>query len=99
MAMRMVPIGQLFQRTARQVRDLSRKVGKQVEFGDARRGYRTGQDDRGRLADPVMHMVRNSIDHGIETPDDREAAGKVSAGQDYAGGLSPGRPDSSRGCG
>ena len=76
MSMRMVPIGQLFQRTARQVRDLSRKVGKQVEL--ATRGEDTELDKTiaEELADPLMHMVRNAIDHGIEAPADRVAAGK-----------------------
>ncbi|MGD0580720.1 MAG: chemotaxis protein CheA, partial [Bryobacteraceae bacterium] len=77
MAMRMVPIGQLFQRTARQIRDLSRKVGKQVEL--VTRGEDTQLDKTiaEALADPLMHMVRNAIDHGIEAPDIREAAGKA----------------------
>ena len=76
MAMRMVPIGQLFQRTARQVRDLSRKVGKQVEL--VTRGEDTELDKSiaEQLADPLMHMVRNAIDHGIEAPDIRKEAGK-----------------------
>jgi two-component system chemotaxis sensor kinase CheA len=76
MAMRMVPIGQLFQRATRQVRDLSRKVGKQVEL--ATRGEDTELDKTiaEELADPLMHMVRNAIDHGIESPAAREAAGK-----------------------
>ncbi|MGO9008568.1 MAG: chemotaxis protein CheA, partial [Bryobacteraceae bacterium] len=77
MAMRMVPIGQLFQRTARQVRDLSRKVGKQVEL--VTRGEDTELDKTiaEELADPLMHMVRNSIDHGIEAAEGRQAAGKA----------------------
>jgi two-component system chemotaxis sensor kinase CheA len=77
MAMRMVPIGQLFQRTARQVRHLSRKVGKQAEL--VARGEDTELDKTiaEELADPLMHMVRNAIDHGIEEPDIREAAGKA----------------------
>jgi two-component system chemotaxis sensor kinase CheA len=76
MALRMAPIGHLFQRTARQVRDLSRKLGKQVEL--ATRGEDTELDKTiaEELADPLMHMVRNAIDHGIEAPADREAAGK-----------------------
>ena len=77
MAMRMVPIGQLFQRTARQVRDLSRKVGKHVEL--VTRGEDTELDKAiaEELADPLMHMVRNAIDHGIEAAAAREAAGKA----------------------
>lgn len=77
MAMRMIPIGQLFQRVARQVRDLSRKVGKSVEL--ATRGEDTELDKTiaEELADPLMHMVRNAIDHGIEAPAAREASGKA----------------------
>jgi two-component system chemotaxis sensor kinase CheA len=77
MAMRMVPIGQLFHRTARQVRDLSRKVGKQVEL--VTRGEDTELDKTiaEELSDPLMHMVRNAIDHGIEAPDTRREVGKA----------------------
>ncbi|MCZ2155047.1 MAG: chemotaxis protein CheA [Bryobacterales bacterium] len=76
MAMRMVPIGQLFQRASRQVRDLSRKIGKNVEL--VMRGEETELDKSiaEELADPLMHMVRNAIDHGIEPPEDRLQAGK-----------------------
>jgi two-component system chemotaxis sensor kinase CheA len=76
MAIRMVPMGQLFQRTARQVRDLARKLGKQVEL--VTRGEETELDKSiaEKVSDPLMHMVRNAIDHGIELPAEREAAGK-----------------------
>src|SRR5579885_697165 len=76
MSMRMIPIRQLFRKMSRLVRDLSRKTGKQVElelFGEET------ELDRGiveNLADPLMHMVRNSIDHGIETAAERARAGK-----------------------
>ena len=76
MSMRLVPIGQLFQRVARQVRDLSRKMGKPAELditGEETEIDRTIVEE---LADPLMHMVRNSLDHGIEGPDGRAAAGK-----------------------
>jgi two-component system chemotaxis sensor kinase CheA len=76
MSMRLVPIGQLFQRVARQVRDLSRKMGKPTELeisGEETEIDRTIVEE---LADPLMHMVRNSLDHGIEGPDGRVAAGK-----------------------
>lgn len=76
MAMRMVPVGPLFRKTARLVRDLARKVGKQAELetdGDEIEVDRTIVEE---LADPLMHMVRNAIDHGIETPAERRAAGK-----------------------
>ena len=76
MAMRLVPIGPQFRRMARLVRDLSRQFGKQVELetqGDDIELDRTIVEE---LADPLMHMVRNAIDHGIEMPADREKAGK-----------------------
>jgi two-component system chemotaxis sensor kinase CheA len=76
MSMRLVPIGPLFRRMARLVRDLSRQFGKQVEMetqGDDIELDRTIVEE---LADPLMHMVRNALDHGIETPPDRLAAGK-----------------------
>ena len=76
MSMRLVPIGQLFQRVARQVRDLARKMGKPAELeisGEETEIDRTIVEE---LADPLMHMVRNSLDHGIEDPDARAAAGK-----------------------
>jgi two-component system, chemotaxis family, sensor kinase CheA len=79
MAMRLVPIGPLFRRMARLVRDLSRQFGKQVEMetqGDEIELDRTIVEE---LADPLMHMVRNSLDHGIETPAERQAAGKPPA--------------------
>lgn len=79
MAMRMVPIGQLFHRAVRQVRDLSRRIGKVVEL--VMRGEDTELDKAiaEELADPLMHMVRNAIDHGIEAQDVRVAAGKPPA--------------------
>jgi two-component system chemotaxis sensor kinase CheA len=76
MAMRMVEIGPLFQKMNRLVRDLTRKIGKVAEFeteGDHVQVDRQIVED---LADPLMHMVRNSVDHGIETPASRIAAGK-----------------------
>jgi two-component system chemotaxis sensor kinase CheA len=80
MAMRMVPIGQLFRRVERLVRDLSRKSGKQVKLelsGDETELDRTIVED---LADPLLHMVRNAVDHGIEPAEVRRAAGKPSQG-------------------
>lgn len=79
MAMRLVPIGPLFRRMARLVRDLSRQFGKQVEMetqGDEIELDRTIVEE---LADPLMHMVRNALDHGIENPAERKAAGKPAA--------------------
>ncbi len=76
MSMRMVPIGPLFQKMARLVRDLTRKFGKQAQletFGEEVQLDRTIVEE---LADPLMHMIRNSVDHGIESPEARQAAGK-----------------------
>jgi two-component system chemotaxis sensor kinase CheA len=76
MSMRMIPVGQLFQKTSRLVRDLSRKAAKQVElelFGEDTELDRNIVED---LADPLMHMVRNSVDHGIEIPEERTRNGK-----------------------
>jgi two-component system chemotaxis sensor kinase CheA len=81
MSMRMVPIRQTFQKMARLVRDLSRKSGKQVEL--ALSGEDTELDRKvvEDINDPLMHMVRNSVDHGIETPDARTRARKRPTGR------------------
>src|SRR6185369_8828800 len=76
MAMRLVPIGPLFRRMARLVRDLSHQFEKRVEMeteGDDIELDRTIVEE---LADPLMHMVRNSMDHGVELPAERVRAGK-----------------------
>jgi len=76
MSMRMVTIGQLFQKMARLVRDTSRKQAKQVELVTAGEDTELDRNIVEELGDPLMHMVRNAIDHGIETPELRRAAGK-----------------------
>ncbi len=77
---RMVPIGPLFERFRRVIRDLSHSSGKEVllQIG----GEKTELDKRmiDELSDPLIHMVRNAVDHGLEPPDEREAAGKPRAG-------------------
>ena len=76
MAMRLVPVGPIFQRMGRLVRDLSRQLGKPVEMetlGDDIELDRTIVEE---LADPLMHMVRNALDHGIELAAERERSGK-----------------------
>jgi two-component system, chemotaxis family, sensor kinase CheA len=76
MALRMVPIRQAFQKVARVVRDLSRKAGKPVDL--VLSGEETELDRKmvEEITDPLMHMARNSLDHGVERPDDRRLAGK-----------------------
>jgi two-component system chemotaxis sensor kinase CheA len=76
MDMRMIPIGQLFQRTGRMVRDLSRKAGKRVELETVGEDTELDKTIAEELSDPLLHMVRNSIDHGIEPPDLRAVSGK-----------------------
>ncbi|MGA2433822.1 MAG: chemotaxis protein CheA [Bryobacteraceae bacterium] len=81
MSMRMVPVGQIFRRLPRLVRDLARKAGKKVELdliGEETELDRTIIEE---LWDPLIHMVRNSIDHGIEMPEARQAAGKDPVGR------------------
>jgi two-component system chemotaxis sensor kinase CheA len=80
MSMRLVPIGPLFRRMARLVRDLSRQFGKSVEMETAGDGIELDRTIVEELADPLMHMVRNALDHGIESPEERRAAGKDPAG-------------------
>jgi two-component system, chemotaxis family, sensor kinase CheA len=79
MGMRMIPIGQLFQRTARMVRDLARKTGKKVELETSGEETEVDKNIAEELSDPLLHMVRNSLDHGIELPNERRAAGKNSS--------------------
>jgi two-component system chemotaxis sensor kinase CheA len=80
MGTRMVPVGPLFTRFRRVVRDIAKTNGKQVEL--VLHGENTELDKRmiDELGDPLTHMVRNSVDHGLELPEVREAAGKNPAG-------------------
>lgn len=76
MAMRMIPVGQLFGRMARLVRDLARKSGKQANLELSGEDTELDRNMVEELADPLMHMIRNSVDHGAEPPEARIAAGK-----------------------
>ncbi len=76
MSMRMVPVGQLFQKMTRLVRDLAKKSGKQVELAMAGEETELDRNIVEELSDPLMHMVRNSLDHGIENAAERLASGK-----------------------
>jgi two-component system chemotaxis sensor kinase CheA len=81
MGLRMVTIGNLFRRMGRLVRDLSRKTGKQAELVTSGEDTELDRQIVEELADPVMHMIRNSIDHGLEPPEERIAAGKNPCGK------------------
>ena len=80
MAMRMVPIQGVFQRMTRLVRDLARQCGKKVNL--VTKGSETELDRTivDRIADPLIHMVRNSLDHGLEPPEQRMSLGKDETG-------------------
>jgi two-component system chemotaxis sensor kinase CheA len=81
MAMRMVPVRQTFQKMARLVRDLSKSSGKRIELdlkGEDTELDRKVVED---INDPLMHMVRNSVDHGIEPHDERLRLGKAGSGR------------------
>lgn len=81
MVLRMMPVASLFSRFRRLVHDLSRETGKEIELiteGESTEVDKTVID---RLADPLVHLVRNSIDHGLEKPDERIAAGKNPKGK------------------
>ena len=81
MKLRMVPVGNVFNRFPRMVRDLSHSLGKEINLviqGEETEMDRTVIDE---IGDPLVHLLRNSIDHGIEKPEDRIAAGKNPVGE------------------
>jgi two-component system chemotaxis sensor kinase CheA len=77
---RMLPISFSFSRFPRLVRDLSSKMGKQVELTMTGENTEVDKTVLEKIGDPLVHLVRNSLDHGIETPDIRKAAGKPETG-------------------
>ncbi|MBA3974196.1 MAG: chemotaxis protein CheA [Candidatus Solibacter sp.] len=81
MAMRMVPVGQLFRRMSRLVRDLARKSGKQAGLEMHGEDVELDRTLVEQLGDPLVHMIRNSMDHGLELPAERKAAGKSETGR------------------
>ena len=80
MGIRMVPIGSLFGRFRRLVHDLSRDLGKEIEMTTAGEETELDKTMIERLADPLVHVIRNAADHGLEAPEVRQAAGKPGAG-------------------
>lgn len=80
MAMRLVPLGPAFQRLARAFRDLLRATGKQARLEIEGESLELDRTILEQLADPLLHMVRNAVDHGLETPDERSARGKNAEG-------------------
>jgi two-component system chemotaxis sensor kinase CheA len=80
LGMRMQPVGRLFQRFPRIVRDLARQLGKDVDLVTEGEGTDLDRSLVEALADPMVHLIRNALDHGLEGPDDRERAGKSRRG-------------------
>jgi two-component system chemotaxis sensor kinase CheA len=80
MSMRAQPVGTVFQRMPRLVRELSTKTGKKVRLEMSGETTEVDRSIIERLSDPLTHIIRNSVDHGIEAPADRLAAGKAEEG-------------------
>ena len=76
MTSRMVPVWQVFERFPRVVRDTAKSLGKEVEFKIEGRDIELDRSMLDEMGEPVLHLLRNSLDHGIEKPDEREKAGK-----------------------
>jgi chemotaxis protein histidine kinase CheA len=76
LGLRVIPLDTLFSRFPRMVRDLAQKQKKLLRFDARAKGIRVDNGMVELLADPLMHMLRNSVDHGLETPEERLAAGK-----------------------
>jgi two-component system, chemotaxis family, sensor kinase CheA len=81
MSMRLDPIKGLFQKMQRLVWDVSKKMGKEITFVMSGEETELDRTVIEKLADPLMHMIRNALDHGVETPDDREKNGKPRGGK------------------
>ncbi|QYY29646.1 MULTISPECIES: chemotaxis protein CheA [Cupriavidus] len=81
MSIRMMPMDYVFSRFPRLVRDLASKLGKQIDLVTFGKATELDKSLIERIIDPLTHLVRNSLDHGIETPDKRVAAGKDPTGQ------------------
>ncbi|HEX3992260.1 MAG TPA: chemotaxis protein CheA [Acetobacteraceae bacterium] len=81
MGVRMLPIGQLFSRFRRLIHDLARDHGKRIELVTSGEETEVDKTVIERLNDPLIHLIRNAVDHGIEDPESRAAAGKPPLGR------------------
>ncbi|MCW4003127.1 MAG: chemotaxis protein CheA [Candidatus Bathyarchaeota archaeon] len=81
MQVRMVPVSQVFDRFPRLVRDLSLKKGKKIDIALEGREIEIDRTVLDEIGEPLIHLLRNSVDHGIETPEERKSAGKVETGK------------------
>ncbi len=80
MSMRMVPIKTTFQKMVRLVRDLAKNAGKEVQLQMSGEDTEIDRNVVDELYEPMVHMIRNSVDHGIESPEEREKSGKIRSG-------------------
>ena len=80
MKTRMVPVEHIFNRFPRMVRDLAKSRGKEVDFVIEGRDIELDRTILDEISDPLMHMLRNAVDHGIDSPEEREARGKPRRG-------------------
>lgn len=80
MSIRMIPVAGLFNRMTRLVHDLSRKSGKKVNLVTAGTETEVDKTVIEKITDPLVHLIRNSMDHGLENPEQRRAAGKEDTG-------------------
>jgi len=81
MDMRLIPLKKVVGKFPRMVRDLSRELGKEVEFEIEGEDIELDRTILTEISDPLMHIIRNSLDHGVEPPDEREELGKPREGQ------------------
>jgi two-component system chemotaxis sensor kinase CheA len=81
LAARMTPVGEVFERFPRLVRDLSRDLGKRIRFDMEGEEIELDRSILDEIGDPLLHLIRNAADHGIESPEQRAAAGKPAEGR------------------
>lgn len=81
LAVRLAPFGELLERVPPMIRDLARQLGKDVTVEVQGEGIEVDRAILDRLGEPLLHLLRNAVDHGLETPEARRAAGKAAAGR------------------
>lgn len=81
MSLRMVPLKQTFQKMQRIVRDTSNALDKEIEFSFSGEDTELDKTVIEQLSDPLVHLIRNAVDHGVESPEDRRTAGKSVVGR------------------
>lgn len=81
MSIRMIPIAATFQKMNRIVRDMGKKLGKEVELSVSGEETEVDKNIIDRLSDPLMHLIRNAMDHGLEPVEERQAKGKPARGK------------------